>query len=99
MRCFLLIGNINKIDLCMANIEENFHLLLASHFSQSNIPKSALCLEKSTVGQQIILNRSIITRKKSLLIITPSIRPGQVINKLYKAGSPIMKVLRMIMNV
>lgn len=39
-----------------------------------NILKSALYIKKSVVNQVIILNKSVMTRKKSLITDIPNIR-------------------------
>lgn len=96
MRCFSSIGNINRVNLYMANIEVHFHLLLISHLGQSNTLKSVLYIEKLVISQQIIFSKSVITRKKNLMTITPSIRPSQVMNKYYNTGLPSIKVLKKI---
>ncbi len=70
-----------------------------SDLDQSNTLQSVLYKEKLAVGQQIIPSRNMITQKKSLVTIILSIRPGQFINRFYNARSPIMKVLKMIINV
>lgn len=98
-RCFLSTGSINGIDLYMAGIKMHFYPPPISYLDQSNILKSVLYMEKSAIGQQIIPSKSMITRKRSLMIIIPSIGPGQIMNKLYNTGSPILKVLRIMMNV
>lgn len=95
-RYFLSTGNIDKIDLYVAIIEAHPHPLLVFYLGQSNGLKSVLCLEKSASGQQIILSKSVMTQKRSLVTVTLSIRSGQAINKLYNTGSPIMKVLRIM---
>lgn len=98
MRCFLLTGSINGKDLGVAGIEVlHFHLSPISHLGQSNILKSVLYIEKSFVRQQIILSRSMMTRKKSLVTFTSNIKPSQFMNKPYNARSPSIKVLRMMM--
>ena len=96
IRCFSLISNIDSIDLYVANIEVYLHLLPISHLGQSNILKSVLYMEKSAIGQQIILSRSIITQKRNLVTVTPSIKPGQVMNKSYNTGLSNMKILKMM---
>lgn len=62
MRCFLLTGRIDGIDLCVAGMEIHFHHLTL-HISQKyfNILKNTLYVEKSVVDQVIIFNKSLIT--------------------------------------
>ncbi len=89
-------GGIDEIDLCVGGIEVHPHLPPVSHLGQSHIPKSVLCVEKSSVGQQIILSRSVTNQKGSLVIVIPSIMPGQVMNETYNVGSPSMKILKIM---
>ncbi len=72
------------------------HLSPVSHLGQSHTLKSVLCVKKSAVSQQIILSKSVTNQKGSLVIVIPSIRPGQVMNKTYNVGSSSMKVLKMM---
>lgn len=60
MRCFLLINNINRIDLYVAGIEVNPQSSLVLYLSLSNILKSVLCMKKIVVDQQIILSKNMI---------------------------------------
>ena len=53
-------------------------------------------MENSAADQQIILYRSMMNQKRSLRTVTPTLRSGQVINKIYNAELPIMKVLTMM---
>lgn len=95
----LLTNSINWIDLCVAGIKMQIYPTFVSDLDQSNTLQSVLYKEKLAVGQQIIPSRNMITQKKSLVTIILSIRPGQFINRFYNARSPIMKVLKMIINV
>lgn len=61
MRCSLLIGNIDGIDLYIANIKVHFYPPSVSHLGQFNVLKSVLYIEKLAVAQQIILNRNMMT--------------------------------------
>lgn len=95
IRCFLPTGNINKIDLCMASIEVHLFIIilyLGYFYAISNV----FCAKKLAIGQQIIFNSSIITQKRNLVIVTPSIRFGQVMNKFYNTRLPNMKVLKIM---
>ena len=105
MRYSSPIASINGMDLYKVGIEVHLirpevhltHLVhphLVLHLSQGhfNIPRSVLYIEKSAVGQLIILNRSVITQKSSLVTVTPNLRTDQVINRTYNAGSSSMKV-------
>ena len=89
-------GSIDGIDLCVAGIKVHPHLSPIFHLGQSIIPKSVLCVEKSAVGQQIILSRTVTNQRESLMIVILSIRPGQVMNETYNVRSPSMKVLKMM---
>ena len=97
MRCSLLTANIDEIGLCVANLEVHFHHLVPhigpKHF---NVQKSVLYTEKSVVGQVIILNKSEITRKRSLVIATPNIRHNQTMSGTSNAGLQNMMLLMMI---
>lgn len=58
-RYFLLIGNIDGIDLCMAGIEVHPYFYPVSYFGQFNILKTVLYMEKSDVGQQTIFSKNV----------------------------------------
>ncbi len=96
MRCFLLISNIDKIDLYMAGIKEHIYLYLFLYFGYFNALKSVLYIDKSAISQQIIFNKSVIIQKRSLMTIILIIRPNQVINKIYKTRLLSIKVLIII---
>ena len=109
--CFLPIANIDKINLCVVGIEEHLihpriylsyfiHLYFIVYLGQKhfNISKSVLYIKKLAVGLLIIPNRSIIIGKKSLAIVTPSIKLNQVMSGIYNIGSLNMKMLT-IMNI
>ncbi len=107
MRFSLQIVNIDGIDPCVVGIKVQLtlpgvdltqivHSHLVSHLGNLNKLKSVLSKEKSAVGQQITLNRSVMTRKKSLVTFTLSIRLDQVIDETYNAGSPGMTALTMM---
>ena len=98
MRCSLSTGIINGIDSCAAGIEMHFYPHLAFYLREEyiNVLKSVLSMEKLAVGQQITLSRSVMTRKRSLVTITSTIRPGQIMNGTYNTGSPSIKLLIMI---
>lgn len=109
MRCFSPIANIDKIDLYVVDIKiylirPKMHLIHLVHlyliFSlsqrQFNVPKSVLYMRKLAVSLLIIVNKSVMTRKKSLVTVTPSIKFNQVMNGTYNAGLQDIKVLTMI---
>lgn len=61
----------------MAIIEIYFHhLIFCISQKYSNILKNVLCMEKSAVSQAIILNKSAISLKKSLVTVILNIRSG-----------------------
>ena len=95
MRCFLSTRSINKIDLYAASIELQISIIVL-HFGHSNPPKSILYMEKFVAGQQIILNRIIMRRKRSLVTVTLILRPGQFLNEIYNSELSNMKLLTMI---
>lgn len=97
-RCFLSTSGIERINLYIASINMYFYFPLVSFLDQSNILKSVLYIEKSTISQQIIFSRRIIIWKKSLIIVISSIGLGQVINKFYNTRLLIIKVLKIVMN-
>ena len=53
-------------------------------------------MEKSVVGQVIILTKSKMTQKKNLVTATPNIRHDQTISKISNTGLQNMKVLIMM---
>lgn len=59
---FLSIANIDKIDLYMAGIEVQIYHYLVSHISKRhlNVLRNILYIQKSAIGQLVILNKSII---------------------------------------
>lgn len=61
IKYFLLISNINKIDLYVAGIKIYFYYF-AFHISQKhfNILKSILCIKNLIINQIIIFNKSVI---------------------------------------
>lgn len=97
MRYFLSIGNIDKIDLCVASIEVHFHHL-ALYIGQKyfNILKSVLRIEKSAIGQVITLNKSVMSQKRSLVTVILSLKYDQIMSKTFNTGSQSMKVLTII---
>lgn len=109
IKYFLLIANINKIDLCVIGIKNHFiclgiyliyliHYYLVFSFGQKhfNIPKRILYMKKLTLDLLIILNKIVMTQKRNLMIVTPNIRFNLIINRTYNTRSPSMKVLTMI---
>lgn len=61
-----------------------------------NALKNILYIKKSAVGQVIILNKSVIYWKKSLMTAILSLRHDQVISKTFNARSQNIKVLIII---
>ena len=97
MRCFLPINNTNGINLCIAAIEVEL-LYLVFHFAYLIALKKVLYIEKLVASQQTILNRSVITQKRSSITITINIRLDQIMNKLYNAGLLHIKIVRIMIN-
>ena len=95
IRCFLSTSSINKIDLYAASIELQISTIILD-FGHSNPPKSILYMEKLVAGQQIILNRSVRRRKRSLMTVTLILRLGQFLNEIYNPELSNMKLLTMI---
>lgn len=95
MKFFLPNASINGIDLCMAGIVVQIHHYLVFHIGQGhlNASRSVLYVEKSAVGQLIILNKSIITQKRSLLTVILTIRLDKVMSETYNVGLLNMKML------
>lgn len=60
MKYSLPTGSINKIDLYTAGIEMHLPTIVL-HLGCFNTPKKVLCIEKSNIGQQITLNRSVMS--------------------------------------
>lgn len=97
VRCFLSTGSIDGISLCAGSIEvQLYHLVLHIGQKHFNALKSVLYVEKSAVGQVITFNKSVMSRKRSLVTAIPSLKHDQVMSKTYNAGSWSMKVLIMI---
>ena len=105
MKYFSLIANIDKMDLCKVGIQVYYtrpkiyfthliHPYFVFYLSQgySNILKNVLYVKKLAVDQLITSNRSVITQKRSLVIITLSIRTDRITNGIYNARLPSMKV-------
>lgn len=42
-------------------------------------------MKKSTINQQMIFSKREMTYKRSLIIITLTIKPGHILNKIYNA--------------
>ena len=97
MRCSLSTANIDEIGLCAADLEAHFYHLVShigpEHF---NARRSVLYTEKSVAGQVIILNKSEMTRKRSLVTATLNIRHDQAMSGTSNVGLRNMKVLMMI---
>ena len=97
MRCYLPTANIDEIGLCAADLEVHLHHLVPhiglKHF---NARRSVLYAKKSVVSQVIILNKSEMTRKKSLVTTTLNIRHDQAMSGTSNAGLGNMKVLMMM---
>ena len=81
MRCSLLAGSIDKIDPCTTGIEVYLPTIIL-HLCNFNAPKSILCMENLAASQQIILIRSVMSQKRSLVTVTPMLRSGQDINEI-----------------
>lgn len=60
IRNFLLISNINKINLCIIGIKIHIYPYVIFHLSNFNILKSVLYTEQLAISQLIILNKSVI---------------------------------------
>lgn len=62
MRCSLPTANIDKINLCVANIEMHFHYHFIPYIGQDyfNLLRNVLFIEKSAVGQLIIVNKNMM---------------------------------------
>lgn len=76
----------------------NSHLLLYYSLRYLNISKSVFYTEKNFADLLIIFYKSIITRKKSLVIIILSIK-FKVINKIENSKSSNIKILSMMINI
>lgn len=74
-RYFLLTDSINGINLYVSDIEIHLYPPPIFYLVMSNTLKSVLCMERSAVDQWIILSKSVMTWKRSLIIVTSSIRP------------------------
>ena len=98
MRYFSPTGNTDGINLCVAAIKAQL-LYLVFHLTHFIALRNVLCVEQSAAGKQITLNRSVMTWKRSLIIVILNIRPNQVMNKLYNARLLSIKVSKMMMNV
>ena len=66
MRSSLPTGSIHGMDLFVTGIEVHLDPHIVLYFGHFNALKSVLCLEKSAVGQQITLSRSVMTQKKKI---------------------------------
>ena len=60
IRCFSPTNNTDGINLCVAAIEAQL-LYLIFHLVHFIALKNILCVEQSAAGQQIILNKSMMT--------------------------------------
>lgn len=100
------IANINKIDLYVIDIKihsirSKMHLIyivylhLVFYLSKRhfNALRNILYMRKLAVSLLITANKSVMTRKRNLVTITPSIKFNQIINETYNAGSQSIKVL------
>lgn len=99
MRCSSPIASIDGMKLCVVSTEVHLihpkvhstylvHPDLVFHLGKGDFDesKSVLCMKKSAVDQLITPNRSMMTRKRSLVAVNPSIKSNQVINRTYNAG-------------
>lgn len=75
IKYFLPITYINEISLSVAGWKIFFHHLI-HHIGPEffNTQKSVLYMEKSVIGQVIILNKSKVTWKIISMIATPNIK-------------------------
>lgn len=66
----MVIASINKIDKYIANIEIYFyyHLIICINQEYFNILRHVLYIKKLAINQLIILNKSVIIQKRSLII-------------------------------
>ena len=75
MKCSLPTTNIDKIGLYTTNLEMHFyHLVYHIGPEYSNPQRNILYIEKSVIGQVIILTKSEIIQKRNLVIVTPNIK-------------------------
>lgn len=58
MRCFLLTGGIDKMNLCVVGIKMHHYLVFCLDYF--NTLKSVLYIEQLAIGSLIILNTSMI---------------------------------------
>ena len=81
----------------MAEIEVYLSCLVPyighEHF---NVLKNAFYIEKLVVGQVIISNKTVMTRKKNLITVILSISHDQIISEICNTGLQSVKVLMMI---
>lgn len=80
----------------MSNIEMYFYPYFISYLSHKYfniLLKIVLYIKELAISQYIKFNRSIITQKRSLMIVTPSIRFKQIINKTHNVRLLNMKLL------
>lgn len=95
MKYSLPTGSITKTNLYAAEINIQLHIIVVypHHF---NVSKSVLYIEKLTTGQQITFNKKVISRKRSLVTVNPTLNPGQVMKKIDNTRLPTVKVLTMM---
>lgn len=107
---FLPIAHIHEINLCVTGIEDHLIYLkvylinlIYSHFvllvgqRHFSIQRNVLCMKKPTVSLLITLSKSVMTARKCLMIVTPSIRTNLIMSKTYNIRLPITNDLT-IMN-
>lgn len=80
-RCFLLTGNIDGMVLCAAGIKM-YLPIITLYFGTFNARKNVLWVKELAVDQQIIFNKGIMSIKRCLVIVSPTVRAGQVMNKI-----------------
>lgn len=90
-------GSINRIDLCVTVIEIRLYYLVF-HISHKhfNVLKSDFYVKNLVVGQVSTLNKNEMTQKRNLVILIPSKKHDQIMNKTYNARLQSMKVLTMM---
>lgn len=92
MRNFLPNKSINRMDLYMT--DRKFHLLtILLYLGYFNISESILYIKKSSVNLQIIFNKNVMSCIRSLVTVTPTLRPGQIIKMIYNTRLATLKML------
>lgn len=88
-------NNINRIDLYATNIKINL-LTIILYLSKFYTLKNVLFVKRLAASKKLTLKYSIMSQKRSFVTVTKTLRPSQIMNKIYNTGLSTIKLLTKI---